>query len=283
MKEKPRIVLVGGDANCNLAGALAARKLHIKAGHIEAGERSFDWRMPEEHNRVIIDHISDYLFTTNAKGKDNLIRDRVRGKIFTVGNPIVDAVYQNLGVAEKNSQILEEYGLRKKEYFLLTLHREENVDVKANLKNILKAMSLVCSNFKRDIIFLIHPRTKKRIKEFNLSGIAKSNKGLRIKNATGYLDFLKLLNNASLVFTDSGGVQQEACILGIPCVTLRDNTEWVETVKIGANITSGTEPNRILSDTGLMLKRKNNWNHTFGDGKTAQYIVEIIKGKLESD
>jgi UDP-N-acetylglucosamine 2-epimerase (non-hydrolysing) len=283
LKEKPKIVLVGGDANTNLAGALAARKLHIRVGHIEAGERSGDWRMPEEHNRIMIDHISEYLFTTNEKGRKNLIKDNVRGKIFVTGNPIVDVVYQNLEISKEKSRILEDFGLEPEEYFVLTLHREENVDSEENLSNALKGMKLICREFGRRIIFLAHPRTQKRINEFGLEKLAQSIKGLELKDAVGYLDFLKLLANARLVLTDSGGVQQESCILKIPCVTLRDNTEWTETVRINANSLSGTKPEKIVEAVKKMMKAGRKWANPFGDGKSAANIIDIIEKELTGE
>jgi len=280
LEERPKIVLVGGDANTNLAGALAARKLHIRVGHVEAGERSGDWRMPEEHNRVMIDHISEYLFTTNEKGKENLIKDNVEGEIYVTGNPIVDAARQNLEIAKERSTILEEFGLEPKDYFVLTLHREENVDSKENLRNALRGMELVCRGFGKRIIFLAHPRTQRRIRQFGLDKLVRNINGFEIKDAIGYLDFLKLVANACLVLTDSGGVQQESCILHIPCITLRENTEWTETLEIGANTLVGTTPKRIAAGVGAMLKASREWHSPFGDGRAAERIVKIIEGEL---
>jgi len=280
LKEKPKIVLVGGDANTNLAGALAARKLHIRVGHIEAGERSYDWRMPEEHNRVLIDHISDFLFTTNEKGRQNLEKDGVLGQIFITGNPIVDAAYQNLEIAEETSCILENLGLGTHNYFVLTLHREENVDIRERLEGVLKGLQAVGSQFQIPIIFPTHPRTFRRLQEFNLLEKAETIKYLRIHKAIGYLDFLKLLAHAQLVFTDSGGVQQESCILHVPCVTLRDNTEWTETLEIGANTLAGTDPEQIVAGAEGMLQASRTWHNPFGDGQAAKRIVDVIEKEL---
>jgi len=168
IQEKPKIVIVGGDANTNLAGALAARKLRIKVAHMEAGLRSNDWRMPEEHNRVMIDHISEYLFTPTEKTKRNLIEDNVKGEIIVVGNTIVDAVHQNLALAKNKSCILENLNIKQNEYFLATTHREENVDNLEILNEILETFTLISSEYNIPVIFPIHPRTKKRLKEFNL-------------------------------------------------------------------------------------------------------------------
>lgn len=275
LQEKPAVVLVGGDANTNLAGALAARKLHIQIGHIEAGERSGDWRMPEEHNRVIIDHISEYLFATGEKAKENLIRESVRGKIFVTGNTIVDAAYQNRDLARQR-RTLESFHLRPGNYVLMTLHREENVDDRDNLRRALEGAAQVCHRLGMAVIFLAHPRTQKRIQEFGLEREAKA-EGLRLEEPVGYLDFLNLLSQAALVLTDSGGVQQEACILQVPSVTLRDNTEWVETLALGANTLAGTDPERIVRSAQQMLQVGKEWQNPFGDGKSAARIVDILR------
>jgi len=276
LKVKPKILLVCGDANFNLAGALAARKLGIKVGHVESGLRSNDWRMPEEHNRVMIDHISDYLFAPTEQAKKNLIADNVKGKIFVFGNTIVDAVYQNIKLARSKSNIIRRLNLKPKKYFLLTLHREENVDNKKILKEIIngiKKISKVFSDY--DIIFPIHPRTKNRLEMFNLKDDLNLN-NLIIIEPIGYFDFLILLYNAKLVLTDSGGVQEEACILKTSCLTLRENTERPETVRVGANIIVGSDCNKILKDAKKMLKCEPNWKNPFGKGDTSKKIVDLI-------
>jgi UDP-N-acetylglucosamine 2-epimerase (non-hydrolysing) len=274
-------VLVGGDANCNLAGALAARKLRIKVGHIEAGERSYDWRMPEEHNRVMIDHISDYLFATNAKSKKNLTREAVRGRIFITGNPIVDAVRQNMGLAYTGSGILSRLRLEDRGYFVLTAHREENVDDRATLSDILTGMERVCGRFKKEVIFCAHPRTLDRLRSFGLRKRLDRIGRLRTIRGVGYLDFMRLVSSARLVFTDSGGVQQESYILKVPCVTLRDSTEWTETVERRANLLAGTDPGRIERGAADMLGRKITWRADFGDGRCGHRIIGILKRELE--
>ena len=282
MNEKPTLVLVGGDANTNLAGALAARKLRIKVGHVESGERSYDWRMPEEHNRRMIDHISDLLFTTNEKGKRNLEKESVQGQIFLVGNPIVDASLNNYQVAREKSTILREMALKKDSYAVLTTHREENVDFKDLLKGILQGVSDASSRLGLVTIFLAHPRTLKRLNEFDLYGWAESLPNLKINEAVGYLDFLFLLANARIAFTDSGGVQQEACIHRVPAVTVRENTEWTETLEIGANRLAGTDPDRIVQAAEEAYRVRRDWTVPFGDGKTAEKIVEICARVMEA-
>ncbi len=272
MKEKPDIVLLEGDTNTVLAGALAAAKLHIKVGHVEAGLRSYDRTMPEEINRVLTDHISDYLFSPTETAKENLLREGIQeDKISVTGNTIVDAVYQNLEIARRKTDVLEKLDLKPEKYFLVTAHRQENVDVKDRLKGMLKGLELIRKEFSLPVIFSVHPRTQSRIKEFGLSM-----DGINAINPTGFLEFLQLESNARLILTDSGGVQEEACILGVPCVTLRDNTERPETIEAGSNILAGADPNRILECAELMLKKEKGWKNPFGDGKAGKKIMEIL-------
>jgi UDP-N-acetylglucosamine 2-epimerase (non-hydrolysing) len=272
MKEKPDVVLVLGDTNTVLAGALAATKLQIKVGHVEAGLRSYDRTMPEEINRVLTDHISDYLFSPTETAKENLLREGIQeDKISVTGNTIVDAVYQNLKIAKGKADVLEKLDLKPKEYFLVTAHRQENVDVKDRLKGILRGLELIRKEFSLPVIFSVHPRTQSRIKEFGLSL-----DGINAINPTGFLEFLQLESNARLILSDSGGVQEEACILGVPCVTLRDNTERPETVEAGSNMLAGADPNRILECAELILTKEKGWKNPFGDGKAGKKIIEIL-------
>lgn len=274
-KEKPDIVLVEGDTNTVLAGSLAASKLHIKVGHVEAGLRSYDRNMPEETNRVLTDHISDYLFVPTQKAKNIALKEGIdKRKIFVTGNTIVDAVYQNLRLAQKSKKnLLDKLNLKRKNFFLITAHREENVDIKEKLKNLFKAFELLFGQFSLPLIYPIHPRTKKMIKRFHL----KVPKGLNLIESLGYLEFLFLEANAKLVLTDSGGIQEEACILRVPCVTLRENTERPESLEVGSNILAGTNPEKILECTIKMLKKKRNWVNPFGDGRSGEKIIQIIQ------
>jgi len=275
MDRKPHLVLVGGDANTNLSGALAARKLQIRVGHVEAGERSFDWRMPEEHNRVIIDHISDHLFVTGHQAIKNLKNEGIKGKIHLTGNPIVDASIQHLEIAKSNSDVLSDFGVQRKSFGILTMHREENVDNKNNLAKGLEGVSSAGKSLGMRILFLAHPRTLKRLGEFGLTDWVAELPNLKMFPAVNYLSFLNLIAHASIVFTDSGGVQQEACIHKIPCVTLRENTEWVETIDIGANRLAGCNPDTIVAAANTALNSKNSWSIPFGDGDSAQQIAQI--------
>jgi len=272
MKERPDIGLVQGDTNTTLAGALAAAKLQIKVGHVEAGLRSFDRKMPEEINRVLTDHISDYLFAPTENAKQNLLREGLDGsRIYVTGNTIVDAVYQNLKIAKKKVNVLKDLGLKSEGYFLVTAHRQENVDVKERLKGILKGLELIHQEFSMPVVFPMHPRTRRRIREFGLSL-----DGIEVINPLGFLEFLQLEANARLVLTDSGGVQEETCILKVPCVTLRDNTKRPETLEVGSNVLAGTNPESILESVRIMLDRERSWENPFGDGRAGERIVRII-------
>lgn len=276
VESKPRMVVVGGDANTNLAGALAARKLGIEVAHMEAGLRSDDWRMPEEHNRVMIDHISEILFAPTREAKKNLKKDNVKGKIYVVGNPIVDAVYQNLTIAQKTSDILRKYALRENGYFLLTIHREENVDHPNTFASILEGISETAFRWQFPLVFPVHPRTAKRIKEYGLQEKLDAIPHLYTVKPIGYLDFLMLLSNSRLVMTDSGGIQEECCILKVPCVTVRNNTERPETITVGANMLAGTSPIGIVDAIKVMLAVERNWPNPFGKGTTGKAIVKAI-------
>lgn len=275
--ERPDIVLVEGDTNTVLAGALAATKLHIKVGHVEAGLRSYYREMPEEINRILADHCSDFLFAPTEKARDILLSEGVpEKKIFVTGNTIVDAVYQNMKIARKRSKILRKLNLKRGKYFLVTAHRQENVDNKERLKGLLKGLNLIYDRYKLPVLYSIHPRTQKRIEEFKL----RISEGIKLITPVGFLDFLQLEMNTVLILTDSGGIQEEACILGVPCVTLRDNTERPETLVGGGNVLAGTSPQKILSGTKIMLKKNIDWKNPFGNGKSAKIIINILEKKF---
>jgi len=272
-KEKPDIVLVEGDTNTVFAGALAAAKLHIKVGHVEAGLRSYDRTMPEEINRVLTDHCSNYLFAPTDKARQILLSEGIHdNKIFVTGNTIVDALYQNLSISEDRFNPLNDLELTPKEYFLVTAHRQENVDVKERFEGIIKGLELVAKEFCLPVIYPIHPRARKMMNHFGL----KAN-GIEFIEPVDYLSFVQLEARAKLVLTDSGGVQEETCILGVQCVTLRDNTERPETIDVGLNILAGTNAESIVSKTKEILNRENNWKNPFGDGKAGKRIVEILE------
>jgi UDP-N-acetylglucosamine 2-epimerase (non-hydrolysing) len=272
LKEKPDMVLVEGDTNSVLAGALAAIKLHIKVGHIEAGLRSYDRNMPEEINRILADHCSDYLFAPTEKAKEILLREGIlEEKIFVTGNTIVDAIYQNLEIAKKRGNTLNTLRLNPREYFLVTLHRQENVDNRERFASILEGLDKVATEFHLPVVYPIHPRSQKMMNKFNLKP-----KNLQLIKPLDFLSFLQLESNARLILTDSGGVQEESCILGVPCVTLRDNTERPETIEVGSNILAGVTPERIMECSRKMLGKENSWKNPFGDGKAGEKIVQIL-------
>ncbi len=273
LKDTPDVVLVQGDTNTVLAGALAASKLRIKVGHVEAGLRSFDRTMPEETNRIIADHISDYLFAPTENSKQYLLNEGIpEEKIFITGNTVVDAAYQNLEIAKQAGNVLETLGLKEKEYFAATAHRAENTDSKERLGGILSGFRQIYEEFGFPIIFPAHPRTVKMIKEFGF----EIPDGTRLIEPLGYLEFLQLEGGAKLILTDSGGVQEESCILKVPCVTLRDNTERPETVDVGANVLGGTKGSSIKEKTGYMLRKKIYFGEIYGEGKTSTKISKAI-------
>ena len=273
-KEGADVVLVEGDTNTVLAGALAATKLHIKVGHVEAGLRSYDRKMPEEINRVLTDHCSDYLFAPTDKAREILLGEGIQDtRIFVTGNTIVDAVFQNLELAKDRNDVLNDLHLEPRNYFLVTAHRQENVDVKERFKGIISGLELVSDEFGLPVIYPIHPRARKMMNHFGL----KAN-GIEFIEPVDYLSFVQLEAKAKLVLTDSGGVQEEACILKVPCVTLRDNTERPETLEVGSNVLAGTTSEKILECAKEMLNKNNKWYNPFGDGKAGERIVEIVEG-----
>ncbi|MFA6888188.1 MAG: UDP-N-acetylglucosamine 2-epimerase (non-hydrolyzing) [Candidatus Woesearchaeota archaeon] len=275
IKERPDLVIVQGDTNTTLAGALAAAKLHIKIAHVESGLRSYDNKMPEEINRILTDRISDFLFVPTQIQEKILLQEGVSpDKIFVVGNTITDVVYTYLPICP-----LPEI---QKEYFLMTLHRQENVDNKEILCSIFCALKQIYAKYHIPILFPIHPRTQKRLEQF---GIVFP-EGIQLHPPTDFFTFLSLEKNAKMILTDSGGIQEESCILGVPCVTLRDNTERPETILVQMNILAGTTPEKIIQSCNNMYTSfySNNKNKVisqkiFGDGTTAQQILNILKNK----
>lgn len=268
ISEKPDVLLVQGDTNTVVAGALAAHKLHIRVGHIEAGLRSFDRTMPEESNRIIADHVSDYLFAVTDVQVSHLKKEGLpESKIFKVGNTIVDALFSNRVRAEEHSQILSELKLQKKRYYLLTCHRAANVDDPDALNEIIGLIGKIPG----DVCWPIHHRTQKVLKE----GGIRLPANLTWTEPVGYSDFLTLLSNCKAVITDSGGVQEEACILHIPCVTIRDRTERPETVDVGANVLVHRDAEAMVAALNRPMPP---WTNPFGDGHTAERILDIVMG-----
>jgi len=276
-RERPDWVLVYGDTNSTLAGALAAVKLHIPVAHVEAGLRSFNRTMPEEHNRVLTDHCADLLFCPTQTAVDNLAREGITRGVHLVGDVMYDAVLQFSALARERSTILDDLGLMPKSYLLATVHRPYNTDDPARLQSILEAFIEIGE----PVIFPVHPRTRKRIAglagTLNL-GPAAGN--LRLIEPVGYLDMLMLEQHARMILTDSGGMQKEAYFFAVPCVTLRPETEWVETVEAGWNLVVDADRERILWAANGRCWPQEAPGPIFGDGRAAEKIAHgLSKGR----
>ena len=271
IKEKPNLVLVYGDTNSTLAGALAASKLHIAIGHIEAGLRSFQKTMPEEINRIVTDHISDLFFCPTINAVNLLKKEGITKKVYFTGDVMYDSVKQNIKISQNTSNILKRLEVKNKEYILATIHRTINTDNKQNLRSIFDAFIL--SNKK--IVIPLHPRTKKFIKRYKLYDKIISAKNIIIIEPSGYLDMLELEKNAEKIITDSGGIQKEAYFLKTPCITLRNETEWIETVKDKWNILVGNDKTKILRAIES-FKAETTQHNYFGYGNAAKEITNII-------
>jgi len=268
LKERPDVVIVYGDTNSTLAGALAASKLGIPLAHVEAGLRSHNRSMPEEINRVLTDHVSDFLFCPCRRAMDNLRFEGITDGVFNSGDVMYDAMLRSLPVAEARSRVLEELGLSKGGYYLATVHRNYNADVEENLINIISALD----ELDLPTVFPVHPRTAAALERLHLKP-----RRIRFVDPVGYLDMLVLVKNSRKVLTDSGGLQKEAYLLGVPCVTFREETEWVETLEGGWNFLAVADRGRIVDYTlhHLPSGRKAN---PYGDGRASERIVEILSG-----
>jgi UDP-N-acetylglucosamine 2-epimerase (non-hydrolysing) len=270
--EQPELVLVQGDTNSVLAGSVAASKLDCELGHVEAGLRSFDRTMPEEVNRVLADHAADYLFAPTEQAALYLREEGVPiEQIEVTGNTIVDAVTDYRDLAAEKSAVLDTHGLTPDEFCLLTAHRAENVDDRDRFESLLRGVSRFARESDLAVVYPVHPRAKERIASFDMDVPTE----ITLIDAQDFLDFLRLESTARVVFTDSGGVQEEACILGTPCVTLRDNTERPETVEVGANRVVGVRPEDVVAGVREALDAPTDWENPFGDGKSAERILAI--------
>lgn len=270
IKEQPDLVLIYGDTNSTLAGALAASKLHIPVAHVEAGLRSFDRTMPEEINRVLTDHISNLLFCPTKTAVTNLKKEGITDGVYCVGDVMADALEYNRKITEDMSTILDEMNLIPKEFMVATVHRPANTDSRKNLSSIVQAF---CSAADQTIVFPVHPGTEKFLKEYGLWDELCQH--VKVIPPVGYLDMLKLMAHSSKILTDSGGVQKEAYMLGVPCVTMRENTEWVETVDDGWNVLVGADYGMIV-DAIAGFEGAGQRNDVFGKGDTSKKVCEIL-------
>ena len=271
-KEAPDAVIVYGDTNSTLAGALAAAKLHLPVAHVEAGLRSFNRRMPEEINRVLVDHLSTWLFAPSEVSREQLAREGIREGVHVVGDIMADAVRLH-GEHAAQSRTLERLGLRPGAFYLATVHRAENTDEPDALRSILRALGAL----DKPVVLPIHPRTEKRAAELEITVGAN----VRVLPPQGYLAMLALERGAACILTDSGGMQKEAYYLEVPCVTLRNETEWVETVATGWNTLTGTEPERILAAVARRSDGGASHPELYGDGMTARRIAEILSAGIQ--
>jgi UDP-N-acetylglucosamine 2-epimerase (non-hydrolysing) len=269
IEERPDLVIVFGDTNSTLAGALAASKLHIRIAHVEAGVRSFDRGMPEEINRILTDHLSDLLFAPTFQAAENLRGEGILKGVSVVGDVMVDSVLANLEEARKRSNILERLGIESRSYLVATIHRQCNTDRIENLSNIIRALGMS----RRTVILPLHPRTKSCMsRSGTLEGMSSN---IIVTEPLGYLDMLRLLSEADKVVTDSGGVQLEAYTMRVPCVTVRETTEWPETVEDGWNVLVGTDMERILNEI-LTFAPYGRRSNPYGDGDACEKIVSIL-------
>jgi UDP-N-acetylglucosamine 2-epimerase (non-hydrolysing) len=277
-QEMPCVALVEGDTNTVLAAALAANKRGIPVGHVEAGLRSFDLRMPEEHNRRLTDHVSTFLFAPTERSKANLLKESVWGKVFVTGNTVIDAVSQHLPIAERKSDILNQ--IRFGRFALATVHRAENVDDLSVLRNFMG----VLEESPLPVVYPMHPRTRKRLRQNGLLSKVEKSENVQVFPPLGYLDFLVLMKKCELILTDSGGIQEEATSPSIrkPVLVLRLSTERPEAVEAGFAKVVGTDKNKALAAIKEAIKKRETLPNKspYGDGDAAEKIVKILQKEI---
>lgn len=272
LSEKPDVVLVYGDTNSTLAGALAASKLHIPIAHVEAGLRSFNKKMPEEVNRVLTDHVSNYLFCPTETAVRNLHNEGIAKGVHEVGDVMFDVAMYYKEKAKSQNKILKDIDLIDESFVLATCHRAENTDDPNKLKEILSALAEISVSTK--VILPLHPRTKKFIDEYNMSSYLKD---ITVTTPLSFLDMIALEQQAKLIITDSGGVQKEAFFYGVPCITMRDETEWTETVRLGMNTLTGANKSNILSHwKRYSAAPPKTSERPYGDAKSARKILDLL-------
>lgn len=266
------LVLVYGDTNSTLAGAICANKCNIKLGHIEAGLRSYDPSMPEEYNRILTDHLSNYLFAPTRNAVNNLKKEKIRGKAYYTGDLSVEIINKTRSISKK-SEILDILSLQSKSYLLLTMHRAENTSSKYFFIQLLETFEALKDNI---IVFPIHPRTKKMFESFGLLNRLLKCSNVKTLLPVGYIDFIALLQNSLKVITDSGGIQKEAYLLNVPCITMRNNTEWVETIEGQWNVLTGVDSKKIVKAVRRQTPNSKFSESIFGNGRTSQVISELV-------
>ncbi|TFH65058.1 MAG: UDP-N-acetylglucosamine 2-epimerase (non-hydrolyzing) [Candidatus Zixiibacteriota bacterium] len=272
-KEHPDQMLVYGDTNSTLAGALVGSKLQIPVAHVEAGLRSFNKSMPEEINRILADHVCESLFTPTDAASRNLAREGINQGVYQVGDVMYDALLHNIEIAEEKSSILGRLKLQPRDYVLATIHRAANTDDRLRLEAIMNAIGRSGTS----VILLLHPRTRDRLREFGLEGMMRDGGNVRITEPVGYLDMLVLEKNARAILTDSGGVQKEAYMFKVVCITVREETEWVETVEAGWNTLAGNSLDRIPELIDKTLTGPQSHPDFYGDGNAAKRIAQTLE------
>ncbi len=262
-------VAILGDTNSSLAGALCANRAGIKVAHIEAGIRSFDRSMPEEINRILTDAVSDHCYAPTTIAVENLKKENIADeRIFLTGNVIVDAIKHYLPIAKQKERIITD-----ENYGIVTLHRPANVDNRQKLAELVKALNKVSEENELKLYFPIHPRTRSNLEKFGLINKIK----FKLIEPLGYFDFLRAMSESKIIITDSGGLQEESCILGVPCATVRENTERPESVQVGSNHLCGTNYTGVVNGVRRMLNKKNGWEQPYGDGKSSERILKLIR------
>lgn len=288
LKEKPDLIIIYGDTNSTVAGALAAAKLHLPVAHIEAGLRSYNRQMPEEINRIVSDHIAELLFAPTKNAVRILKKEGIASGVYNVGDVMAEMMEKfksqkslSLSQAKRRGQakvkIMKDYNIKAKKYLLVTVHRQENTDNKENLKNIFKALLTI----EQTIIFPAHPRTKKAIEKYHLDKLLSRAPHIRFIDPVGYLEMISLELNAKMILTDSGGVQKESYVAKVPCLTLRKETEWIETVQSGWNVLCGTNVNKIVRLAKHFPKPKSHPNF-LGTGHASEKIASQIRKFLKA-
>jgi UDP-GlcNAc3NAcA epimerase len=274
LEEKPDFVIIYGDTNSTVSASLAAVKLHIPVGHVEAGLRNFDLHIPEEVNRLVADHVSTLLFAPTQTAVDNLEKEGLKEKTYLTGDVMYDVLLHNLEASENQPKVTDSLGLKHKEYILATIHRPDNTDDPVHLANIFRAFEL-CDEI---VVVPLHPRT---VKELAKNAIQVDSAKVKIIKSQGYLDFLKLLNHSKKVITDSGGIQKESYLLKIPCITIYESTSWIETIRDGWNILVKAETEDIVNKIKAFNPFGAQGNY-FGDGHSCERIIAIINQHFDN-